>query len=63
MIPGTRLVTDETLHLIHRMIARVYDKTGATVRAHGVMYKVVDKLVLLYGSESLVVTRVMLKFL
>ena len=45
------------------MITRVLTKTGATVRACGVMYKSVDQLVLLYGSESWVVTGEMLKVL
>ena len=32
-------------------------KTGAMVRALGMMYKVVDQSVLMYGSESWVMTR------
>ena len=36
---------------------------GATVRSQGAMYKAEDKLVLLYGRESWVVTGEMLKFL
>ena len=43
------------------MIARVLVKTGATVRARGVMYKEVAQSVILYGSESWVVTGAMLK--
>ena len=45
------------------MIVRVFGKTVATVRARGMMYKAVAKLVILYGSESWVVTGVMLKVL
>ena len=45
------------------MIARVLDKTVAMVRARGMMYKAVDQSVLLEGSESLVVTGVILKVL
>ena len=36
---------------------------GSTVRAQGMMYKAVVQLVLLYGSESWVVTRAMVKVL
>ena len=43
------------------MIARVMEKTGATVREQGMMYKAVDQYVLLYGSESWMVTGEMLK--
>ena len=38
------------------MVARVLERTGATVRARGAMYKVVAQLVLLYGIKILVVT-------
>ena len=38
------------------MTARVLAKMGETVRARGMIYKAVDQLVLLYGSESWVVT-------
>ena len=40
-----------------RMIARVIEREGATVRARGEIYKEVAQLVLLYGRESWVVTR------
>ena len=36
-------------------------KTGEMVRAQGILYKAVVQLVLLYGSNSWVVTRAMLK--
>ena len=45
------------------MIARVLAKTVAMVRARGIMYKVVDKLVILYVSESWVVTGETIKVL
>ena len=45
------------------MVARVLDKTGATVRARGIMYKAVYQSVLLYGSDSWVVMGGMLKVL
>ena len=45
------------------MIVRVLEKKVATVRAQGMMYKSVDQLVLLYVSESWVVTGKMLKVL
>ena len=45
------------------MIARVLAHIGATVRYHYIMYKAVAQSVLLYDSESGVVTREMLKFL
>ena len=45
------------------MIARVLERTGATVRALGAMYKTATQLVLLYGSNTWVVTRDMLKVL
>ena len=38
------------------MIVRILEQRGATVRAWGYMYKVVVKLVLLYGSKSWMVT-------
>ena len=43
-----------------RVIVRVLVKTGATARARGMMYKSVARSVLLYGSESWVVTGEML---
>ena len=42
------------------MIVRVSEKTGATVQAHGMMYKAVDQSVILYGSAIWVVTGAML---
>ena len=45
------------------MIARVLANTGATVRSRGMVFKAVAQLVLLYSSESWVVTGVMLKVL
>ena len=45
------------------MIVRVLEKTGATVRAHGMMYNAVAHYVLLYGSEGWVMTWDMLKLL
>ena len=45
------------------MVDRVLERTVATVWAHGAMYNLVEKLVLLYGRESWVVTRDMLKVL
>ena len=45
------------------MIVRVLVKTVATVRARGMMYKAMDQSVLLYRSESLVVTGEMRKVL
>ena len=45
------------------MVVRVIERMGATVRDHGMMYKAVAQLVLLYGSESWVVTGEMLKVL
>ena len=45
------------------MIAMVLMNTGATMRALGVMYKEVVQLVLLYVSESWVLTGEMLKIL
>ena len=43
------------------MIVRVLAKTGATVRARGMVYKAVVQSVLLYGTERWVVTEEMLK--
>ena len=43
------------------MVGKVVSKTGATVRARGILYKSVLQSVLLYGSESWVVTGDMLK--
>ena len=45
------------------MISRVSTNTGATVQVHGMIYKAVTQSVLIYGSESWVVTGVMLKVL
>ena len=45
------------------VISRLMVKTGATVRAQGMMYKAVAHLVLLYRSESWVVTGIILKVL
>ena len=45
------------------MITRVLAKTGATVRACGMMYKAVDQSLILYDSESWVVMRDILKVL
>ena len=45
------------------IIARVMAKTVSTVRGQGVMYKVMSQPLLLYGSDSWVVTGGMLKFL
>ena len=45
------------------MIARVLESTGTIVRDQGAMYKAVAQLVILYGSESWVVTGEMLKIL
>ena len=45
------------------MIVRVLDKTGETVRSSGMVYKAVANLVLLYSSESWMVTAAMLKVL
>ena len=45
------------------MIVRVMENTGAMVQDCGSMYKAVNQSVLLYGSESLVVTGYMLKVL
>ena len=45
------------------MLAKVMESTGANLRARGAMYKAVAQLVLLYNSESWVVTGEMLKVL
>ena len=45
------------------MIARVLERTGATVRAQGEKYKAVAQSVILYGSKIWVVTGEMLKVL
>ena len=45
------------------MIARVLAKTGATVRDHEMMYKAVSQSVIMYSSESWVVTGANLKVL
>ena len=45
------------------MISNVLTKTGAMVRARGMLYKVVAQTVILYGSGSWVVTGAMLKLL
>ena len=45
------------------LIVRVLEKTGETVQSRGIMYKAVTQSVLLYVSESWVVTAEILKFL
>ena len=45
------------------MIVRVIERTGATVRGRGAMYKAIVLLVLLYESKSWVVTGEMLNIL
>ena len=45
------------------MVLRVMERTGATMRSQGEMYKAVAESVLLYGSKSWVVTGDMLKVL
>ena len=45
------------------VVAKVLTKTGATVRAQEIIYKVVLQTVLLYESDSWVVTEAMLKVL
>ena len=45
------------------MVARVLERTGATVQAWGVMYKAVAQSLLLYGRNIWVVTGDMLKVL
>ena len=48
---------------LYTWLLRVLERTGATVRARGAMYKAVAQSVLLYRSNSWVVTREMLKVL
>ena len=43
------------------MVAKVLTKTGATVQARAMIYKVVVQIVILYGSNSWVVMEVILK--
>ena len=45
------------------VISRVLEKTGATVRSWGMIYKAVAQSVLLYSSDIWVVMGDMLKFL
>ena len=45
------------------MIVRVLENTRAMVQSRGMMYKKVDQLVLMYGSESWLVVGAMLKVL
>ena len=45
------------------MVVRVQERTGATVRARGDIYKAEVQSVLLYGSKGWVVTGYMLKVL
>ena len=45
------------------MITRVLEKTGATVKARGMMYKAMTQLVLLYGSYIWVTTGARIKVL
>ena len=45
------------------MVAKVLMKTGATVWAQSMVYKVGVQTVLIYGSDSWVVTAVILEFL
>ena len=45
------------------MLARVLERTGATMQARGAMYKAVAQSVLLYGRKSWVVTGEMLNVL
>ena len=45
------------------MVARMMETTGATKQSRGAIHKTVAQLVLLYGSESWVVTGEMLKVL
>ena len=45
------------------MVGKVVWKTGETVQARGMLYKVVLQLVFIYGSESWVGTGTMLKVL
>ena len=45
------------------MVLRVLEKTGVMVRAKWIMYKAVVQKLLLYGSESRVITDTMIKVL
>ena len=45
------------------MVAKVLGKTGAPIKARDIMYKAVFQTVLLYGSESWLVTDAMLTML
>ena len=45
------------------MVLRVLEKRGATLRSMEMLYKVVSQTVLLYGSESWVITGAMIKVL
>ena len=45
------------------MIERILERTGATVRSRGAMYKAVAQSVLLYGSKRWVLTGEMFKVL
>ena len=45
------------------MVGKLVSKTGATFQARGILYKTVVQSVLLYGSESWVVTGEMIKML
>ena len=45
------------------MVSRVLEKTGATKRDRGILYKAVVRMVLLHRNESLVITEEMMKAL
>ena len=45
------------------MVVRVLEMTGAMVQAQGEIYREVDQSVILYGNESWVLTREMIKVL
>ena len=45
------------------MISRLLESMGETVRSQGTMYKAVAQSVILYGKDSWVVTKDMLKVL
>ena len=45
------------------MLSRVMERTGATMRSWGAIYKAVAQLVILYGSKIWVVTGNILKVL
>ena len=52
-------VVNQNLHKAQRhwvMVARATEKTGATVRYRGAIYKSVEKVVLFYSSKIWVVT-------